>query len=31
MVRSFDARPEDIDSEDLLEMEQLKMDLKSAE
>ncbi len=31
MVRSFEARPEDIDSEDLMEMEQLKMDLKSAD
>lgn len=31
MVRSFDARPEDIDTEDLLEMEQLKQDLKDRE
>ena len=31
MVRSFDARPEDIDSEDLLEMEQLKQDLREKE
>lgn len=31
MVRVFDSRPEDIDSEDMMEMEQLKQDLKGLE
>lgn len=31
MVRSFDSRPEDINSDSLMEMEQLKQDLKTKE